>query len=127
MPLTTLKKVANYEVIESTKQLIDYINEINHFQKNTINNLYLNSPQNLEFIVSEIMVFYYILCFSLSKNNQEKFLSPFIDLLSSNPIYSQVFNIFSEIIKIEEINPYLNEEQILNKNKTILEIKQKIL
>ncbi len=126
MPLRTLKKIADFEIKESTKQLVDYINDINHQDKNKLNLFYLKSPEKLEFLVSEIMIFYYIFGFSLSKQLNEPFLLSFITLLKSDSLYKEVFKVYSDIIEIEDINPHLTIAQIKSKKEKILEIKQQI-
>ncbi len=126
MPLTILKKTADFEIKESTKQLIDYINDINHFNRNQLNLFYLNEPSKLEFIVSEIMIFYYIFGFSLSKELQENFLNNFIFLIRQNKLNKQIFDVYSEIIDIEDINPHLTKDQIESKKSEILKIKHQI-
>lgn len=126
MPITTLKKIADFEIKESTKQLVDYVNDINHPEKNKLNTFYLKEPEHLYHLVSEIMVFYYIFCFSLSKNFNGIFLDNFISLLKQKPLYSKLFEIYSNVIDIEEINPHLNPDQIKAKKEEILQIKEQI-
>jgi hypothetical protein len=123
MPLKILKQSADFEIKESTKQLIDYINENNHFNKNQLNLFYLNNPSQLEFLVSEIMLFYYIFGFSLSKELQEKFLKNFIVLIKQSKLHKDVFDVYSDIIDIEDINPHLTKSQIDFKKAEILKIK----
>ncbi len=126
MPIRTLKKIADFEIKESTKQLVDYINDINHPYKNKLNLFYLKEPEKLEFLVSEIMVFYYIFGFSLSKHLNENFLKSFTTLLQSNHLYQEVFKVYSDIIDIEDINPHLTKAQLTSKKEEILEIQQQI-
>lgn len=126
MPITTLKKIADYEIKESTKQLVDYVNDINHSTKNKLNTFYLQNPEKLYYLVSEIMVFYYVFCFSLSKDLNSAFLENFKSLLKSNNLYSELFNIYSSVIDIQEINPHLTKEQIQKKKEEILKIKEAI-